>query len=67
MWAIIDNLPEEFGDREFISIHRNKDDAKLFMSHFKGLNGDSYSCQYYKIIRVSKKLSSQCIAETTLR
>ncbi len=53
-YLIVDDLPEEFGDIQVVSAHRNRKEAEQFIKYFKGANMDSYSCQYYYIVPSSR-------------
>ena len=49
-YFIVDALPPDFGTPYVIAVCANKKDADLLMDFYKGVNRDSYSHQYVKLL-----------------
>ncbi len=49
-YFIVDYVPPEMGEPYVIAVLSNKKDADLLMDVYKGVNRDSYSHQYVKLV-----------------
>lgn len=58
-FAVVNDLPKEFGDVELISVHCRRSDAEAILDRYKGIARDSYSHQYVKIVRRKLNLDAK--------